>query len=66
MDEREPYSLSFAKKAAAFFKMARSISSSSTFFRSAAFSRSRWATRSSGASPFDSGNRPGCNDGLRY
>src|SRR5262249_44067401 len=39
-DERELYSFSFAKKAAAFFRMSRSIFSDSFSRRSAVFSRS--------------------------
>src|SRR4051812_44466738 len=50
VDESEPHSLSFAKKAAAFFRIARSISSSAFLLRSFAFSSFRRAISCSGDS----------------
>src|SRR4051794_32833008 len=49
-DERELHSLFFAKKAAAFFRISRSIRSESFSFWSTAFSRSSRASSRSGVS----------------
>src|SRR5262249_52903603 len=47
VDEREPHSFSFAKKAAAFFRISRSVRSAAFSFFSRSFSRSSLASRCS-------------------